>query len=466
MVSPPHPNWLVTLLADTKPPPKLFAWCPENISPLSGGGFVKASGSEYGNHAAADPNDSTPDSDDRIFIVGPGNIGRLYASYMSRHTDALPITLVVHRKELLSQWLTCDGVVLADRDGGRMLKSKRFNIEWWTEAKPQYGPVREVANGGTLGKVFISTKADAGLAEVDRFRRYLGRLSSVVFAQNGVSKLWPPYGPLYLAHRYDFNDTPTFSACVVNHGVSSAGPFLSIHAAPADASIGPILYSSGPPLPYEGHTKKKKAKWKWGSSFSHYISTTPHLDTKLVCAGELWLIQLEKLVTNATINPLTALLRCKTGELFTSYASEDSLARVLDKLLWQASAVIQALINHHASLDIVTSYAETVQRLIPGADDYYKNFANIRRKLTVRFSQPVLKAKMYAFGRKISEHRSSMLQDVEAGRRTEIQDLNGWIVDMADFLGTGLDVSVHCGLIELIESGRVLDKRELARELL
>lgn len=357
-------------------------------------------------------------------------------------------------------------MVLAERNGSRVLESKRFNVEWWTETRPQHGPVREVANGGTLGKVFISTKADAGLAEVDRLRRYLGRSSSVVFAQNGVSKLWPPYGPMYVANRYCRNDAPTFSACVVNHGVSSAGPFLSIHTAPADAFIGPIPYTSGPLPRCENHPKMKRLDENSDSFFSHYISTTPQLDTKLVCAGELWLIQLEKLVTNATINPLTALLRCKTGDLFTSYDSEDFLARVLDKLLWQASAVIQALINHRASVDMVTSYAETVQRLMPGADDYFKDFSKICRKLTVRFSQPILKAKLYAFGRKISEHRSSMLQDVVAGRKTEIQDLNGWIVDMADFLGMGLDVSVHRGLMELIESGRVLDKNELARELL
>jgi 2-dehydropantoate 2-reductase len=59
-----------------------------------------------------------------------------------------------------------------------------------------------------------------------------------------------------------------------------------------------------------------------------------------------------------------------------------------------------------------------------------------------------------------------MLQDAEAGRETEIRDFNGWVVDMADFLGTDLDVSIHRGLIELVERGETLDKEELARRLL
>jgi 2-dehydropantoate 2-reductase len=59
-----------------------------------------------------------------------------------------------------------------------------------------------------------------------------------------------------------------------------------------------------------------------------------------------------------------------------------------------------------------------------------------------------------------------MLQDVEAGRKTEIRDFNGWVVDMASFLGTGLDVSVHQNLIVLIERGEILNKEELARRTL
>ncbi|OAA73277.1 ketoisovalerate reductase [Cordyceps fumosorosea ARSEF 2679] len=448
MTSQGHPHWLSALLADTRAPPKLFAWSPANIDPS-----VAVQLEEAGE------NDGFPgDSANRIFIVGPGNVGRLYASYMSKSTGDLPITLVVRRKELLLEWIASEGVVLIGRRGGERLQNKRFNVEWWSETKPPYGPVREVADGEKLRNLFISTKADAGLAEADRVRRYLGRYSSVVFAQNGVNKLWPPHGPLYVASRYNADEAPRFSACVVNHGLSSVGPFQSIHSAPADAFIGPIFCGSAPSM--------NRKKMPLGDFFTRYISSTPVVDTKAVSSGELWLIQLEKLVANAAINPLTTLLRCKTGQLFASYDSQDALTRVLDKLLWQASAVIQALINHEGSIDVIASYAETVRRLVPGSDDYYKNFAAIRRKLCVRFSQPILKAKLYAFGLKISEHRSSMLQDVEAGRKTEIRDVNGWLLDMAAFLGDDLDVSVHRGLVELIEACEVLGKEDLARRLL
>ncbi|KAH7196234.1 ketoisovalerate reductase [Fusarium oxysporum] len=450
MASQVHPSWLPALLADARLSPKLFAWSPANIRPTTTSKLRETISN--GHHHEDRVHDASNDSDKRIFIVGPGNIGRLFASHLVRRPNPLPITLVVPRKELLSQWVESEGIGLVDPDHGKVLTSKRFNIEWWTETRPQYGPVREVADGEKLRNVFIATKAAAALTEADRLRRYLGRSTSVVFAQNGICKLWPPHGPLYVASRYGTENAPTFSACVVNHGVSSAGPFMSIQSVSGDASIGPVFSASD--------------KRPSDDFFNKYIASTPFLETKQVSSGELWLMQLEKLVKNAAVNPLTALLRCKSGELFTSPDSQDPLTRVLDKLLWEISAVIQGLINHDASLDIVSSYAEQTHQDETGCEDFHQSVAKIRMKLTERFSQPVLKSKLYAFGRKITEHRSSMLQDAEAGKQTEIRDFNGWVVDMADFLGTGLDVSIHQGLIKLIEQGQILDKEELARKLL
>ncbi|RBR23810.1 uncharacterized protein FIESC28_03426 [Fusarium coffeatum] len=447
-----HPTWLTALLTDTRPSPKLFAWSPANIQPKVDEAIDMGSSNsdeEYDNDDCVIP---SANSDQRIYIIGPGNIGRLYATHMARHPNALPITLVVHRKELLSQWAASQGVGLADSTSGKLFLNKRFTVEWWTETRPHYGPVKEVADGRKLHNVFISTKAEAGLSEADRIRQYLGRCSSVIFAQNGVCKLWPPHGPLYISHRYPTGDTPTFSACVVSHGVASAGPFLSIHAALADAYIGPVFWTSDP---------KSPGRHPLDDFFIRHIASTPLVNTKEVSSGEIWLLQLEKLVMNAAINPLTALLRCKTGELFASYIPDDPLRRVIDKLLWQASAVIQGLINHETSRSIITSYAEQTSRLGTSSSVH-----KVRWKLMERFSQPILEAKLYTFGLKIFEHRSSMLQDIEAGRKTEIRDFNGWIVDMACFLGTDLDVSVHRGLIALVERCESLDKVELGRALL
>jgi 2-dehydropantoate 2-reductase len=68
---------------------------------------------------------------------------------------------------------------------------------------------------------------------------------------------------------------------------------------------------------------------------------------------------------------------------------------------------------------------------------------------------------IYQVGHKVRDNTSSMLQDVRAGRSTEIRDFNGWLVEMAAFLDPELDVTCHGKLVELVEAGRTLDVDQL-----
>ncbi|KAG5914866.1 hypothetical protein E4U61_005246 [Claviceps capensis] len=487
MLSRQQPAWLNAILADTRPPPKLFAWTPANLSVHAAEqGRVGNGRSEKPADWNGNPNGTDPTLARRIFILGVGNIGRLYASHLARNPDPVLITLVVHRKELLSQWVASEGVWLSRHDSGTTIKNKDFNIEWWTETRPQYGTVREVANGGKLHNIFISTKSSDAIPEADRLRRYLDKSSSVVFAQNGMSNLWPPHGPLYATSRYEAGNTPTFSACVVNHGVLSTGPFQSVHMAPANAFIGPVLRRARSLLhaqqeqqhaeqPDQTEEVQEASVTGHGEVdfFTKYITRTPLLNTKLVSSGELWLLQLEKLAMNSVINPLTALLRCRNGDLFTSHDPRDPLVHLLDRLIQETSAVIQALINHEVSANMLISYAQNCKqsplKLDPDGHDYAREGTlpntTLRSQLLGRFSPPSLTSKLYALGHKVADNRSSMLQDVEAGKTTEIRDINGWIVDMAAFLDTSLDVTLHRNLIALVEKREFLNKRDLASKV-
>jgi 2-dehydropantoate 2-reductase len=60
---------------------------------------------------------------------------------------------------------------------------------------------------------------------------------------------------------------------------------------------------------------------------------------------------------------------------------------------------------------------------------------------------------LHDVGFKVRHNTSSMLQDVLAGKKTEIRDFNGWLVDTASWLDERLDVSGHKKLIELVETG-------------
>lgn len=424
-----QPPWLTQLLDDQKSPPKLFAWTPSNLS-------------SDGNHQSQ----NIQDLDRRVYILGIGNMGRLYANYLAKCTNPPPITLVVHRKELLSQWEQSDGIEFTR--SGILEKNKNFSIEWWTENPPEHGPVREVVDGSKIRNLIISTKASAALPEADRLRSYLDDQSTVAFAQNGMSKLWPPHGPAYASARYPNGTAPNFLALITTHGVTSVAPFKSIHASNADVAAGPVLLSR---------------QWPQEADYLlNMVAQAPYLEGRRVPRADLWVLQLEKLIVNSVINPLTGILRCQNGVLFAEPGGV--IERVMDRLLDEASSVLQALVNHSSSSEIIASASTEDSSVVApnGAD----STAALRRDLTERFAQPRLREMLHRVGEKVKENTSSMLQDVRAGKQTEIRDFNGWLVDTATFLDAGLDVSTHEGLVELVESGAVLSAEELGRRFL
>ncbi|KAL4893182.1 ketopantoate reductase PanE/ApbA C terminal-domain-containing protein [Aspergillus ambiguus] len=112
--------------------------------------------------------------------------------------------------------------------------------------------------------------------------------------------------------------------------------------------------------------------------------------------------QLDKLAVNSVINPLTTVMNCKNGELIHNYNS----TRIMWQLLKEISSVFCALPELQDILDVRNRFPP--ERL---------------RWLITRVAS------------KTADNTSSMLQDVQAGKSTEIEYLNGYIVRRGDELG-------------------------------
>lgn len=417
------PPWLTPILNDTSPTPTLYAWDPSNLSlPYS-------------------PPASTQEPSQRIYVLGIGNLGRMYAAYLARAQSNIPITLVVHRRDLLSQWTQSNGIEITRL--GQLYQTKNFAIECWSEEKPTVGPAREVADGHKIQNLLIATKSSAAVPEVDRARRYLDSSSTVVFAQNGMSKFWPPHGSRYLAHRYPDGNGFNVLACIANHGVLSEGPFKSLHASPANCSIGPVLVNNS----NSNNNSSNSSPAPSVEYMTNQIVSANLLDAKPFNSTDLWIIQLEKLIVNSCLNPLTALLRVKNGYLFEK--AEGTVATVLAHVLREASAVLQALVKHDSCTDILAASAP------PNAspDAKQEHVAKLRKELLDRFSEHRLKTLVYTIGDRVKDNTSSMLQDARAGKKTEVRDFNGWFVDTANFVDPSLDTSINQMLVDLVEDG-------------
>ncbi|KAK2732278.1 putative 2-dehydropantoate 2-reductase [Colletotrichum kahawae] len=423
------PEWLGTLLSTNKSAPKLYAWRPSDIEdPTASVDQAKFTSSELVRQA----------DDSRIYILGVGNLGVLFAASLASLPKPPDITLVLHRKELLLSWQQEPGLEITR--GGVLHKHSGFNVELWSEEPPPGRQPREVANGQNIRNLVVTTKAAQALPEVDRVRRYLNGDSTVAFVQNGMCKMWPPHGTTYNSERYsqDQSHHPNWLACVTTHGVTSAGRFRSVHASEADVKVGPVLSSTKSP--------------ESATYLSDALVRAPHLNGTSVARHDLWILQLEKLVVNSIINPLTAILRCKNGKLFAEEGN--IIAQLMDRLLYEAGGVLRALVADSIATSILqaTSNGDHVSRdkTVPPED------------LLNRFSHARLKEMLYEVGHKVRENTSSMLQDVRAGKQTEIDEFNGWLVETAAYLGGNLDVTSHKILIDLVKKGAILDTDSLS----
>ena len=158
------------------------------------------------------------------------------------------------------------------------------------------------------------------------------------------------------------------------------------------------------------------------------------LVAKEVDPQELIAVQLEKLIANACINPLTVIFRTKNGGLLDPRVSP--LRRVL---------------CHEAS-QVFLRYMDRTVGLTPGLED--------------RFNMMRLEEMVKGVTERTRENKSSMYQDFDAGRVTEIRYINGWFARVGQEYW--IDVRTHEKLLELVEEKAEVamdDIREVFRKM-
>lgn len=165
-------------------------------------------------------------------------------------------------------------------------------------------------------------------------------------------------------------DAERVVAGTTTHGVTFVAPGEVVHAGAGDTLVGPFA-----------HATRADAKRIADALTAAGISTRVVDDVR----RELW----AKAVVNAAINPLTAVLRRPNGELVRN-------------------ADLRALLQQAAREGALAANAAGVD-LDPEA----------------------LAAKAVEVATRTAENRSSMLQDVERGRRTEIEAITGALLRAA-----------------------------------
>ena len=241
---------------------------------------------------------------------------------------------------------------------------------------------------GFISNLLVSLKVQNILVLTEIAHR-LTKESVILFVQNGMGfieeineKIFP-----------DPQTRPTYIVGVVTHEVKRTHAFTVVHAAHGTIALGVLPRVGAGPT----HSHSPSARY-----LLRTITRTPVLAAVAYQPTDILQYRLERLAIICVTHPLTAVMECTNRELLSSF----HIVRMTRLLLAEISLVVR-------SLPELQNVSNIQSRFDPGRLEFYiANLAN-----------------------KSSQSESSMLQDVRAGRQTEINYLNGYLIRKGEELG-------------------------------
>ncbi|EME38882.1 hypothetical protein DOTSEDRAFT_75555 [Dothistroma septosporum NZE10] len=451
----------------------------------------------------------TPDLPKRIHIVGTGSIGKLVAHALKGIPNPPPVTLIFHRYKLLEAWEKSKKVITVE-DGEYTVPRGGFDVELKDEVRRQhkvplpegsykrlspdvyslanetgmqphkvaemvgeqqkeaeaqqreeqntaeYKPMETTTTDGQgetaqrpglgnyaisnepIHNLIVTTKTIRTITALSSIKHRLNRDSTICFLQNGMGVIDDVNKELFP----DEATRPTYVQGIVSHGANvppekvEQDPFFVVHAGHGTICLGiiPRRPLSRPPTPTgpgtdnSGEITERKME-DWAPSARYLIRTLTR--TPVLCAVgftpiELLQLQLEKLAMNAIVNPLTCLLDNRNGHLLYNFP----ISRTMRLMLAEISLIIRSLPE-------------------------LKGIPNVPH----RFSAERLESLVVGICQKTKDNVSSMLADMRAGRKTEIEYMNGYIVRRGEEMG--VKAVVNYAIMQTVMGKQMMVSREV-----
>ena len=285
--------------------------------------------------------------------------------------------------------------------------------EAYQGSRDGYSPLDD--QEGIITNLIVSLKAKDILG-LQRVAHRLTKDSAILFVQNGM-------GYIDKVNDIVFPDPetrPNYIIGVITHGAKRTKAYTVVHAGHGTIAL-TIL-----PRVNSATTQTFPPSARY---LLRTITRTPVLAAVAYSPTELLQLQLEKLAINCIINPLTALMDCTNGELIHNY----HITRVMRLLLAEISLVIRSLPE-------------------------LQNIPNVQS----RFDPGRLELATIRVAGATSLNLSSMLQDVRAGKETEIDFINGYIIRKGEEIG--IRCIMNYMLMHMLEAKqKIVDRNEVER---
>ncbi|KAL0951549.1 hypothetical protein HGRIS_008232 [Hohenbuehelia grisea] len=361
-------------------------------------------------------------------ILGLGAIGSLLAFHLRRVVPPNQVITLLHKSTGQAMVGRMQGgIVQVERDAF-VSSANGFDHEMFEEPfrneRRSGGKSAERSDAPNIDTLFVTCKAHQTVGAISRLLPRLSRNSTIVLLQNGMG-----------IHERLLEDVfrnpdqrPHFILATNTHGAFSKAPLRIVHTGVGEIQFGLVPQSRE--ISYESGFRESGGE---EGRLSDLVPEDPtiapryHSLRQTVAAlllmenlavswrpiSEIQVALRRKLAVNSVINPLTALMNCRNGDVFNSTAS----LRILTRVCSEAYAGFAAEMQSETQLWLDEQARQ-------GADPETLSVGRVPRGLT----PDALEAECLRVADLTKGNVSSMLSDVRRGRPTEIHFMNGHLL--------------------------------------
>lgn len=386
----------------------------------------------------------------RFHILGLGPIGTLVAHHLRSVLPHGHEIILIHRTKRLARRERVNEGDLRVESHGVVSSSTGYESEVFDEQESTKGPTKSLReiHGHTMNmppkppnlyglnplkpieSLFITTKAQSTLPALKKLIPRLAPNSTIVLLQNGLGV----YEQLIQELFRNPQTRPHFILASNTHGA-----WLKNYCQVVHAGIGQIEFGIVPdPLQrdFEAAMNDENipeldrqlrvddiASRTDDPQFPRYRSlhltvsamlAMEALDTRWKPIADVQLAMRRKLVVNSVINPLTALMGCRNGDIFTQRAS----LRIASRICSEAAAAYECEMK------------DATKKMLQDLGDP----ENQQQVPVGRLPRTLEQVELYKECLRVAEltkgNISSMLADIRQGRPTEIEYLNGYLLQL------------------------------------
>jgi 2-dehydropantoate 2-reductase len=314
----------------------------------------------------------------KTYILGAGAMGCLLAHELNlAFPQKILPTLLFRNKDRLDNFRAANSTISVVKSQGSNIliqKSKLLGAN-----KP---PVVDGSNV-FIENLVISTKTYQTVSALEPYIPHLNPQSNILILQNGMGMA------SHLSDRFwpTGFDRPKIFQAISTHGAYKTNPTTIHHASMGKLSLAYIPRSVDPANLKEEIPDLVKMVLNTDNLNASYLDYNPFL-----------LIQMEKLIVNACINPLSALMDCLNGDLLHG----TKIIRIMNRVIREATECYWAEFKELHAMPEASS------------------FLNVDRLLN----------SVLAVCKSTGQNSSSMREDVKHLNTTEVDWINGFIVDL------------------------------------